>query len=73
MGWTNLHRHSVVYLCLCAPPSLRHLNISGCRENITDEGRQGTQCRHWTLDSTAYCLAQQNLFINLNKSFALVV
>ncbi|XP_052774430.1 S-phase kinase-associated protein 2-like [Mya arenaria] len=37
VGWTNLHHHSVVYMCLCAPPSLTHLNISGCRENITDE------------------------------------
>jgi len=39
IGWTNLHHHSVVYLCLCAPPTLTHLNISGCRENITDEGK----------------------------------
>ncbi|XP_045158401.2 S-phase kinase-associated protein 2-like isoform X2 [Mercenaria mercenaria] len=37
LGWTGLHRHSIVYLCLCLPPDLQKLNLSGCRENITDD------------------------------------
>ncbi|KAJ8306639.1 hypothetical protein KUTeg_017184 [Tegillarca granosa] len=37
LAWTGLHRHSVVYLSLCLPSNLHKLNISGCRENITDE------------------------------------
>ncbi|KAK3577927.1 hypothetical protein CHS0354_034565 [Potamilus streckersoni] len=37
MGWTNLHKHSIVYLCLCLPQSLQNFNLSGCRENITDD------------------------------------
>ncbi|OWF38166.1 S-phase kinase-associated protein 2-like [Mizuhopecten yessoensis] len=37
MAWSGLQRHSVVYLSLCLPSSLRKLNLSGLRENITDE------------------------------------
>ncbi|KAL3868250.1 hypothetical protein ACJMK2_041081 [Sinanodonta woodiana] len=37
LGWTNLHKHSIVYLCLCLPQSLLRFNLSGCRENITDD------------------------------------
>ncbi|XP_052102634.1 S-phase kinase-associated protein 2-like [Mytilus californianus] len=37
VAWTGIHRHSVVYLSLCLPQSIEKLNISGCRENITDE------------------------------------
>ncbi|KAK3091081.1 hypothetical protein FSP39_016993 [Pinctada imbricata] len=37
LAWTGLHRHTVVYLALCLTPNLKRLNISGCRENITDE------------------------------------
>ncbi|XP_060607186.1 uncharacterized protein LOC132759440 [Ruditapes philippinarum] len=43
LGWTGLHRHSIVYLCLCLPPNLQKLNISGCRENITDDGMSTVQ------------------------------
>ncbi|XP_062617996.1 S-phase kinase-associated protein 2-like [Saccostrea cucullata] len=37
LAWTGLKRQSVAYLSLCLPPSVRKLNLSGCREHITDE------------------------------------
>ncbi|XP_048760343.1 S-phase kinase-associated protein 2-like [Ostrea edulis] len=37
LSWTGLRRQSLAYLSLALPPSVRKLNLSGCRENITDE------------------------------------
>lgn len=37
LAWTGLRRQSVAYLSVCLPSSVRKLNLSGCRENITDE------------------------------------
>ena len=38
LGWTSLSKQSVVVLCLCLPENLLKLNLSGCRDNLTDEG-----------------------------------
>ena len=38
LAWTGLRQESVACLCQYPPPSLRKLNLSGCRENITDQG-----------------------------------
>ncbi|XP_041357689.1 S-phase kinase-associated protein 2-like [Gigantopelta aegis] len=37
LSWTSLPRHTIVYLVLCLPASLTKLNLSGCRQNITDD------------------------------------
>ncbi|XP_022317982.2 S-phase kinase-associated protein 2-like [Crassostrea virginica] len=37
LAWTGLRQESVACLCQYPPPSLRKLNLSGCRENITDQ------------------------------------
>ncbi|KAK7508241.1 hypothetical protein BaRGS_00000480 [Batillaria attramentaria] len=37
LAWTWMPRPTIIYLSLCMPSSVRKLNISGCRENITDE------------------------------------
>ncbi|GAB1605471.1 S-phase kinase-associated protein 2-like [Argonauta hians] len=37
LAWTGLEQHSLMYLSLCLPESLLKLNISGFRENLTDE------------------------------------
>ncbi|XP_067677623.1 S-phase kinase-associated protein 2-like [Haliotis asinina] len=37
LAWTSLDRNNVMYVTLCLPDSVRKLNISGCRDNITDE------------------------------------
>ena len=38
MGWTGLCKQSVVVLCVCLPQNVVRLNLSGCRENLSDEG-----------------------------------
>ena len=34
-----MSRGAVVYLVICLPSSLLKLNLSGCRQNLLDEGQ----------------------------------
>ena len=38
VAWTEMTRGAVVYLVICLPSSLLKLNLSGCRQNLLDEG-----------------------------------
>ncbi|XP_070195611.1 S-phase kinase-associated protein 2-like [Littorina saxatilis] len=48
LAWTGMDRSCVAYVCGAVPPSMRLLNLSGCREAISDEDVETlcTRCPH---------------------------
>jgi len=60
IAWVRFTKEDVPHVVKCLPHSLRLLNLSGCRENMLDNGKSTQQ------DNSEYFLHEQI------KSFSLI-